>query len=63
MGTFIQHYVEGCTLYQQMKSDTHPSSPPLNPIPSSALRPFLQISVDLITDLPESRGFDFIMVL
>src|SRR6267154_199094 len=63
MGTYIWKYVEGCTLCQQMKSDTHPSSPPLTPIPSSALRPFSQISVDLITDLPESGGFDSVMVV
>jgi len=63
MGTFIRKYVEGCTLCQQMKSDTHPSTPPLTPIPSSVTRPFSQISVDLITDLPESGGFDSVMVM
>jgi hypothetical protein len=63
MGTFIRKYVEGCTLCQQMKTDTHPSTPPLTPIPSSTTRPFLQISVDLITDLPESGGFDSVMVV
>jgi len=63
MGTFIRKYVEGCTLCQQMKSDTHPSNPPLTPIPLSATRPFLQISVDLVTDLPESGGFDSVMVM
>jgi hypothetical protein len=63
MGTFIRKYVEGCTLCQQMKSDTHPSTPPLTPIPSSATRPFSQISIDLITDLPESGGFDSVMVV
>jgi len=63
MGTFIRKYVEGCTLCQQMKSDTHPYTPPLIPIPSSATCPFSQISVDLITDLPESGGFDSVMVM
>jgi len=63
MGTFIRKYVEGCTLCQQMKSDTYPSTPPLTPIPSSATCPFSQISIDLITDLPESRGFDSVMVV
>src|ERR1700709_2580866 len=52
MGTYIRKYVEGCALCQQMKSNTHPSTPPLTPIPSTATRPFSQISVDLITDLP-----------
>jgi hypothetical protein len=60
---FIRKYVEGCTLCQQMKSNTHPSTPPLAPIPSSATHPFSQISIDLITDLPESGGFDSVMVM
>jgi len=63
MGTFIRKYVDGCTLCQQMKSNTHPSAPPLSPIPSAASRPFAQLSVDLITDLPDSAGFDSIMVV
>src|ERR1700710_1454226 len=46
----------------QMKSNTHPSNPPLNPIPSTATRPFSQISVDLITELPPCNGFDSVMV-
>jgi hypothetical protein len=63
MGTFIRKYVDGCALCQQMKSNTHPSAAPLVPIPSSASRPFAQLSVDLITDLPESSSFDSIMVV
>jgi hypothetical protein len=43
MGTFIWKYVEGCTLCQQMKSDTHPSTPPLTLILSSMTCPFLQV--------------------
>ena len=46
-----------------MKANTHPSSPALSPIPSSCTRPFDQISVDLITDLPLSSGFDSVMVV
>ena len=63
MGTFIRQYVDGCTMCQQMKSDTHPTTPPLMPIPSTCTRPFSQVSVDLITDLPESAGYDSIMVV
>src|SRR5882757_5863245 len=40
-----------------------PIAAPLNPIPSVAIRPFAQLSVDLITDLPESQGFDSVMVV
>jgi hypothetical protein len=63
MGTYIQKYVEGCAMCQQMKSDTHPLNPPLNPILSAALRPFSQVSVDLIMDLPKSNGYDSVMVV
>jgi hypothetical protein len=63
MGTFVRNYIDGCATCQQMKSQTHPSAPPLNPIPSTTLRPFAQLSVDLITDLPESQGYDSVMVV
>jgi len=61
--TFIQRYVEGCAICQQNKVNTHPTTPPLVPIPSSASRPFQQISCDLITDLPLSFGFDSVLVV
>ena len=63
MGTFVRNYVDGCATCQQMKSQTHPSAPPMHPIPSTTLRPFAQLSVDLITDLPESQGYDSVMVV
>jgi hypothetical protein len=46
-----------------MKSDTHPVTPPLVQIASIATRPFSQVSVDLITDLPPCDGFDSVMVM
>jgi len=46
-----------------MKANTHLTVSPLTLIPSSALRPFSQISVDLITDLPDSSGYDSDMVV
>jgi len=46
-----------------MKADTHPVTPPLVPIPSNATVPFTFLSVDLITDLPLSAGFDSVMVV
>ena len=48
---------------QQAKANTHPTSPPLVPIPSSYPCPFQQISCDLITDLPPSQGFDSLLVV
>ena len=43
--------------------NTHPTTPPLVSIPSTATRPFQQVSCDLITDLPISSGFDSILVM
>jgi hypothetical protein len=63
LGAYVRKYVEGCSLCQQMKSDTHPVTPPLVPIPSTATVPFASLSIDLITNLPPSGGFDSIMVM
>jgi hypothetical protein len=63
MASYVRKYVDGCATCQQMKTDTHPSAPPMHPIPSTDPRPYSQISVDLITDLPPSNGFDSIMVV
>ena len=63
MSTYVRTYVTGCAICQQMKPNTHPSAPALSPIPSSCTRPFNQISVDLITDLPPCSGFDSVMVV
>jgi hypothetical protein len=63
MGTFVRNYIDGCATCQQMKSQTHPSAPPMTLIPSATLCPFAQLSVDLITDLPESQGYDSVMVV
>lgn len=63
MYVFIKNYVGGCATCQQMKVNTHPTVPPLMPITSHATRPFQQISVDFITDLPESNGYTALMVV
>jgi len=63
LGTYVHKYVEGCALCQQMKSDTHPVTPPLVLIPSTVTVPFTFLSVDLITDLPPLGGFNSIMVV
>jgi len=64
LSTFVKNYVDGCCICQQNKVNTHPSSPPLNPIPAPiSNRPFSHVSVDLITDLPLSDGYDSIMVV
>ena len=61
---FVKNYINGCAQCQQMKINTHPTAPPLNPIPAdpNAL-PFQSVSMDFITDLPESSTYDSIMVI
>ena len=63
MTTFIKKYVEGCAKCQQMKVNTHPTTPPLTPIRSEGGCPFGLITTDFITDLPESDGYDSLMVV
>ena len=63
LSTYVNRFIEGCAVCQQNKANTHPTKPPLNPIPLSALLPFKQISVDLVTDLPEAHGKDSILVV
>jgi hypothetical protein len=46
-----------------MKIDTHPNCPTLHPISSEAMQPFASVTVDFMTDLPESNGSDSIMVM
>ena len=63
LSTYVNRFIEGCTTCQQNKVNTHPTKPPLNPIPSSSSLPFKQILVDLITDLLEVHGKDSILVV
>jgi hypothetical protein len=63
MGDMTKKFVSGCATCQRMKPDTHPTVPGITPIRSSATRPFEQISMDFITDLPESQGYDSILVV
>ena len=53
----------GCAVCQQNKVITHPTSPPLVPILSSTTLPFKELSVNLITDLTLSDGFNSLMVM
>jgi hypothetical protein len=63
LSTFINNFVAGCAVCQQNKVHTHPVSPPLNPIKTITTLPFKQLSVDLVTDLPLSNGYDSLMVV
>ena len=59
----MNRFIEGCTICQQNKVNTHLMCPPLNPIPSTSLLPFKQLSVDFVTDLPLVDSQDSIMVM
>jgi hypothetical protein len=63
MHRYIKTWVEGCTVCQQMKINTHPNTPALQPLKSNADRPFQIVTIDFITDLPEIDGSDSIMVV
>jgi len=55
MNTYVQNYVKGCAICQQYKINRHPVKPPMQPIKGPGnTRPFSQISMDLITDLPKT---------
>ena len=64
MYTMVSRFVAGCGICQANKPNRHPTTPPLNPIPATDVHyPFQQVSIDFITDLPESNGYDSIMVV
>ena len=60
---WVRNYVKGCATCQQNKIDWK-GTPWLNPIarPMTS-RPFAQISMDFITDLPPSHDFDSILLI
>ena len=62
--TFVKNYVKGCGVCQQFKIDRNPSKPAFLPVEGAIpTRPFANCSMDLITDLPLSEGFDSILVV
>ena len=63
MAQFIKKYIKGCSICQQNKTNTHPTTPPITPISSNETLLFKQISYDLITGLPESKGFNALLVV
>ena len=62
--TFVKNYMQGCGACQQFKIDRCPSKPAFLPTEGAkSTRPFANCSIDLITDLPLSEGFDSILVI
>ena len=60
MRSFVEKYVEGCDTCQRKKLQRHPQAvlEPLEVLEG----PWEAIGVDLITQLPNSNGFDTILV-
>jgi hypothetical protein len=58
---FVKNYVKGCGICQQFRNPSHPAFLPIPGAPTT--RPFSHCSMDLITDLPLSNGFDSILVV
>ena len=63
LATFVKNYVKGCILCQQHKINWHPTNPPLQLVPVENPWLFFLITMDFITDLLVSDGFDSIMVM
>ena len=57
----VRAYVSGCAVCQRTKPSSQAPPGLLQPIPI-AQHPWEQVSMDLITDLPTSLGYDAIMV-
>jgi len=64
MKMFITEYIKGCATCQMNKVNTHPAHPPMFPItPADNARPFEMIAMDFITKLPQSGGFNTILMI
>ena len=62
MAQFVANYIKGCAQCQQMKPNTRPNKPLIQPITMKHTLPFHSLSTDFITGLPVSNGFDSILV-
>ena len=61
---FIKEYVKGCACCQESKTNVHRSKAPLQRFDTPVKDgPFQYISMDLITDLPKSQGFDSVLTI
>ncbi len=58
----VDAYIKGCEVCQHMKMSTQDKAVPLHPnvIP---IGPWTHISVDMITRLPKSNGYDALLVI
>ena len=58
----VKRYVEGCETCQQTKTKRTPTNTPLHPF-TLPTRPLEVISMDIIGLLPESQGYNAILVI
>ena len=59
---FVTNYIKSYENCQRYKINQHPLKPLLQEIPvPQSNRPFAQIAMDFITNLPKSKGFDSIL--
>ena len=62
--TFITEYIRGCATCQMSKINCNLVHPPLFPIsPAENAQPFKIITLDFITKLPPSGGYDTILTI
>jgi hypothetical protein len=61
---FVEEYVKGCAKCQETKTNVHRTKAPLQRFDTAVEEgPFQLISMDLITDLPKSDGYDSILTI
>ena len=63
MSTFLCKFIAGCADCQTAKVNTHPTIPGLSPLAVETPLPFSSILVDLIMGLPNSHGYDSVMIM
>lgn len=59
---YVHRYVDGCDLCQRSKATRHPRYGLLQPIPA-AHAPWKRVSTDFVVKLPQSKGYDSILVV
>ena len=61
---FVEEYIKGYAIYQETKPKTHLQKAPLQPFSLEPTKgPFQIVSMDLITELPESKGYNAILTI
>src|SRR5712672_3000716 len=61
---FVENYIKGCPKCQETKTNIHRTKAPLQHLDTAVEKgPFQLVSMDLITDLPKSEGFNSILTI